>query len=397
MKKYFFIYLFVILLQTSLYTSQESKEKIYINGTHCIILYFNGLSANVDPEAVCIYARHYLPLTISGGYPNQEKKVYASFDSPPFFATDFGQLECQNHSESQFQKYLQDSSEDSYFVYAVSQGAATYINSGTGKYKKAPRAIILESPLYFPNSAISHSAGIKKLGDKLSKKILPHFAPLIFANYKPSGQQPIDSTFFRDYQDPAIPIIIVVHEKDPTIPPENSFALYYAACKERENQENKNVYLIKTAENNPENDSHSGLFQNETSDGFKIRAIIHVILRKHDIVYHQKKNSSSGQYEDFISFNNQKLYKEIMQKISSNDLKPDHQNYKKYYDHYWSWHKFDQKYERLFNGIRKAIKISIISCCLYVLQKGAGLFSQSIRSKPFFMVSIFKSLANYIK
>ena len=392
MKKYFFIYIFILLLQKNLHSSQKSEDPEYITGTTCAIQCFRGLGDIMSENEAQVYYRSYLPLTISGGGTNKKVDL-STFASPFFLLTDFGQDYCQKNIMPSLQTW-HDNTKGDYFIYAVSQGAATYINSDKSKYKK-PRAIIFESPLFFANSAISH----KKVPSKgYWKKIIPHFAPLIFPNYKPDGKQPLDSNLFHTYKD--IPIIIVVHKEDPVVPHENSLALYYAACKERETEENKNVYLIETEENNPTNRSHFGLFKNNTRDKFRIRDIIYTILRKHEIVYHKKKNSETKQYEDFLDHDDKEHYEKIMSKISSNELNPDYQNYKKYYDTYCEWREFDKKYGKKLGYIQKSISlfcdIFFVMTSLYASQKIASLFFKKIRGKPFFVKSIIESLKRRI-
>ena len=89
-----------------------------------------------------------------------------------------------------------------------------------------------------------------------------------------------------------------------------------------------------------------------------------------------------------------------MSKISSNELNPDYQNYKKYYDTYCEWREFDKKYGKKLGYIQKSISlfcdIFFVMTSLYASQKIASLFFKKIRGKPFFVKSIIESLKRRI-
>ena len=55
MKKYFFIYLFILVLQKNLHSSQKAEDPEYITGTTCAIQCFRGLGCDAAEKIAQVY------------------------------------------------------------------------------------------------------------------------------------------------------------------------------------------------------------------------------------------------------------------------------------------------------------------------------------------------------
>ena len=406
MKNIFFIPLIIIFLSSNIYASiYGNNDSLKIPFSTIInyelrinypVLCFLGPIPDpylkINYEKFKKYFLKNLPLTVDKGFIRQKNisiKI-AFFFSSCFPCTDFGQNHCQKNILPSLKQWHETNKINS-IVYASCMGAATYINCDKKEFPKLPCAIILESPLFFPNSAISHFA---KINNTVLKKIVPHVAPLIFFNYKPDGNQPLHSSFFETCKETHIPIIIAANKKDDVVPIENSYALYYATCKAREHKTNKNVYLIETEGGDKHN--HLKLFNKHKAHGMWINDIAYMILKKYDIVDLLENEDNSIILKQSHYYDNDEVARKILEKINSKVFEPDYQNYKKYYDTYCEWHKFDKKYATLFGFMRKAVGITTALLFFYASQKIASLFLKKIRGKPFFVKSIIESLKRRI-
>ena len=377
MKKIIFVF---SLFSFSIILSSQSDQALsplpdIREGSHCNIMAFMGLtrdnfSKKENCERVHSYSKQFLFL--HGGYYIGSERVKIKIrtcPSPSFLSTDFGQKYCQKYIQHSLKK-CQDENffTKDYLIYAVSHGAATLLNSNNSIPN--PKAILFESPLFFPNSAISHKMGLSK---SFWKKIVPHFASLLFPRYKPSGQQPLDSAFFHNYKN--VPIIIIAHKNDRVVPFENSLAMYYAACKERENQ--NDVYLIVIDENDQSENNHFGLALKSVKspclkkDLLRVGNIIYYILKKHSVVYFEKRNLFSNTYENHVADEDKEEYHKLSAAVDSHYFQPPHSHYKMYHDKDLDWHKFDKKYALLFKIIRTFFALSILTCCFYALKQAA--------------------------
>ncbi len=163
----------------------------------------------------------------------------------PLQKPDFGQTTCQNYLKEALD-ILKDAgvirNNDHLILHGSSQGTATTINYAANNPTNI-KALILESVMLTGNSAIFHTVDNMMIPESCdlpdsSYYTLPYTAKVMYSNYSPTGEQPINNI---DKLPNDLPIIILHDTQDFQLSFKDAQALYAYLTSVRKNE---NVYLF---------------------------------------------------------------------------------------------------------------------------------------------------------
>jgi hypothetical protein len=166
---------------------------------------------------------------------NKNNKTYIE---TPLVRPDFGQDKCQSFVDEVINRL-----EGNHFIiHASSQGTATALNY-TAKNPQRIKALILESVMLTGNSAIFHTVDNVMMPQQCdlpdsSYYVLPSTAKVVYPDYAPTGEQPINNI---DTLSTDLPIIILHDDQDFQLNFKDAQALYAYLT---HTKKNKNVYLF---------------------------------------------------------------------------------------------------------------------------------------------------------